>query len=93
MDGFQLMLRCKAEFKMNPRQHTETQTEAYSSSKGDCISEEHLGDMTNIQLRKTLCRFRCGSHWLKCTTIFTASDTKASASLPQLACMAASWEV
>ena len=27
-----------------------------------------------VQLRKTLSRFICGSHWLKCTSCFSASD-------------------
>ena len=29
--------------------------------------------MTNCQLRKTLSRFRCGSHWLTFATKFTTS--------------------
>ena len=54
--------------------HSGSRTQTYTLSKRDYIFEEYLSSMADYQLRKTLSRFRCGSHWLRCATRFLSPD-------------------
>jgi len=72
----ELMLRCKARYAIQFNNHTGSVAHRYASSKGHYIFEDYLSSTTFYQLHKALSRPRCGSHWLKCTTHFTALDTK-----------------
>ena len=54
--------------------HSGSRTLTYTRSKRDYVFEDHLSSMANCQLRKTLSRFRCGSHWLKCVTQFMSPN-------------------
>ena len=56
------------------RNYGGSRTATYTSFKGDHIFESYLSDMANSQLRKTLSRFRCGSHWLRCATRFMTQN-------------------
>ena len=72
-DPSQLILRCKTEHEIGMRAHQGSKTMTYTRFKSGYNFEDYLSSMTSFQLRKTLSRFRCGSHWLRCATRFTTS--------------------
>ena len=73
VDSSELILRCKTEHEIGMRAHNGSKIITYTHLKIGYNFEDYLSSMTNCQLRKTLSRFRCGSHWLRCATRFTTS--------------------
>ena len=74
VDAAKLTLRYKVEHQFDMKTHTGTKTATYMRFKRDDYFEDYLSSMANSQLRKSLSRFRCGSHWLRCCTRFMSSD-------------------
>ena len=66
--------RYKVEHQVDMKTHTGTKTSTFMRFRRDDNFEEYLSSMANSQLRKSLSRFRCGSHWLRCCTRFMSSD-------------------
>ena len=54
--------------------HLEYCVTIYTSFKHKHTFEDYLSGMANCQLRKTLSRFGCGSHWLRCATRFMSQN-------------------
>ena len=74
-DSSELILRCKMEHEFDMWTHNGSRTLTNTRSKRDYIFRDYLSSMANCQLRKTLSRFRCGSHWLKCVMRFMSSNS------------------
>ena len=58
-------------YEMDFRSHEDCKACTYALIKADYQFAEHPSDTNNFQLRNTLSRSRCGSHWLSCATRFT----------------------
>ena len=75
IDSSELILRYKSELEIDMRKHNGSKTATYTSFKHNYTFEDYLSGMANCQLRKTLSKFRCGSHWLRCATRFMSPNT------------------
>ena len=75
IDSSELILRYKLELEIDMRTHSGSKTATYTSFKHDYTCGDYLSGMANCQLRKTLSKFRCGSHWLRCATRFMSPNT------------------
>ena len=75
IDSSELILRYKLELEIDMRKHNGSKTATYTSFKHNYTFEDYLSGMANCQLRKTLSKFRCGSHWLRCATRFMSPNT------------------
>ena len=69
-----MTLRYEIEHQVDVKTQKRTKTSTYMRFKRDHNFEDYLSSMANCQLRRTLSRFRCGSHWLRCSTRFISSD-------------------
>ena len=82
LDSSDLILRYIWEFEIDTRKHNKSKTAIHKSFKPKHIFGDYLSGMANRQLPKTVSRFICGSHWLRCATQSCPKILMSSSALP-----------